>query len=259
MADTKNSQSPKKKVDLTPTDNNNIFLFDIEVPAESVKDIPKKQAPKKEVSEQASEAQKPAQTKKPAQAQKPAQTKKSEQAKKPATSKKQAAPKHAPEKKRPQQERKLNKPTGETKKLAKEKKAPALEKEEVVAPAKQKESAPTPPLETPEDKGEIKLPYVNKKPAKERDFSDGAKAVQSASTELPKFLAWFIPTQNDKMDEIIRKGLVIICIIVLIFSMGILIKSTHLEKKASDDNAGSQFVNKYVYSYEIYDKSEKEK
>ncbi|MDO5448063.1 MAG: hypothetical protein Q4F70_00455, partial [Clostridia bacterium] len=61
MADTKKSQTPKKKVDLTPTDNNNIFLFDIEVPAESVKDAPKKQAPKTEVSEAAPEAKKPAQ------------------------------------------------------------------------------------------------------------------------------------------------------------------------------------------------------
>ncbi len=230
MADTKKNQSTKKKVDLTPTDNDSIFLFDIEVPAESVKDAPKPQTPKK-----------PAQASKPSSAKKPAQS----------------AQKSAP-KKRPAQEKKLNEAKGEPKKLAKDKKGPSLEKEEVITPPKKKPKQ-APPLEKPEEKESIKVPYVTKKTATKRDFSDGAKAVKNATKDLPKVLAWFVPTQNDKMEELVRKGLVIICIIVLIFSMGILIKSTHLEKKASEDNAGSQFVNKYVYSYEIYDKSNKEK
>lgn len=231
MADAKKNQSTKKKVDLTPTDNDSIFLFDIEVPAESVKDAPKPQTPKK-----------PAQASKPSSAKKPAQS----------------AQREAP-KKRPAQEKKLNEVKGEPKQLAKEKRGPSLEKEEVISPPKKKMPKQASPLEKPEEKESIKVPYVNKKPATKRDFSDGAKAVKNATKDLPKVLAWFIPTQNDKMEELVRKGLVIICIIVLIFSMGILIKSTHLEKKASEDNAGSQFVNKYVYSYEIYDKSDKEK
>ena len=235
MADTKKNQSTKKKVDLTPTENNNIFLFDIEVPAESVKDAPKPKAPKKPAPQQPAKESKPTGAKKPS----------------------QSAQKPAP-KKRPAQEKKLNEVKGEPKKLAKEKKGPSLEKEEVITPSKKKPKK-APPVEKPEEKESIKIPYVNKKPATKRDFSDGAKAVKNATKDLPKVLAWFIPTQNDKMEELIRKGLVIICIIVLIFSMGILIKSTRLEKKASEDNAGSQFVNKYVYSYEIYDKSDKEK
>lgn len=234
MADTKKNQSTKKKVDLTPTDNDSIFLFDLEVPAESVKDAPKAQAPKKPAPSQ-TKASKPSGAKKPAQS---------------------AAKKEAP-KKRPAQEKKLNESKGAPKKLAKGKKEPSLEKEEVIAPPKKKPKT-APPLEKPVEREPIKTPYVNRKPATKRDFNDGAKAVKNATKELPKVLAWFIPTQNDKMEELIRKGLVIICMIVLIFSMGILIKSTHLEKKASEDNAGSQFVNKYVYSYEIYDKSDKE-
>ena len=63
MADTKKNQSTKKKVDLTPTDNDSIFLFDIEVPAESVKDAPKPQTPKT-----------PAQAAKPSSAKNPAQS-----------------------------------------------------------------------------------------------------------------------------------------------------------------------------------------
>lgn len=238
MADAKKNQSTKKKVDLTPTDNDSIFLFDIEVPTGSVKDTPKSKTSTESTPTPPAKASKPSSAKKPA----------------------QSTQKQAP-KKRPAQRKKLNEPKVEPKKLAKEKASPSLEKEAVIAPPKAKKQMPkkVPPLEKPVEREEIKNPYVNKKPAKKRDFNDGAKAVKNATKELPKVLAWFIPTQNDKMEELIRKGLVIICIIVLIFSMGILIKSTHLEKKASEDNAGSQFVNKYVYSYEIYDKSDKEK
>ncbi|MBQ1895982.1 MAG: hypothetical protein II162_04130 [Clostridia bacterium] len=129
-----------------------------------------------------------------------------------------------------------------------------------------KKKAPAKKLATPEEQKkaeelrkkpeaapvtEIKLPYVAKKPASKRDFNDGAKRVTENKT-LSKILTWIIPTHTDSMTEVIRKGIVIICIVVLIFSMGILIRSTRLEKKAGKENAGDYFVKKYVYSYDIY-------
>jgi len=129
-----------------------------------------------------------------------------------------------------------------------------------------KKKAPAKKLATPEEQKkaeelrkkpeaapvtEIKLPYVAKKPATKRDLSDGARRVTENRT-LSKILTWIIPTHTDSMTEVIRKGIVIICIVVLIFSMGILIRSTRLEKKAGKENAGDYFVKKYVYSYDIY-------
>jgi hypothetical protein len=133
-----------------------------------------------------------------------------------------------------------------------------------------KKKAPAKKLATPEEQKkaeelrkkpeaapvtEIKLPYVAKKPATKRDLSDGAKRVAENKT-LSKVLTWIIPTHTDSMTEVIRKGIVIICIVVLIFSMGILIRSTRLEKKAGKENAGDYFVKKYVYSYDIYKDSQ---
>lgn len=136
--------------------------------------------------------------------------------------------------KKPLQKRKVAKKTAPPKKLATEE-----------AKKASKEKAKKPPIT------EIKLPYMENKAANSKDWNDGARPVRK-NKNLSKFLSWIIPTHGDEMTEIIRKGLVIICIVVLIFSMGILFKSTRLEKKASEKNAGTYFVNKYVQSYDIY-------
>lgn len=144
------------------------------------------------------------------------------------------------------------KPKGrEAQKRTTKKKAPA---KKLATPEEQKkaEELRKKPEEAPVQ--EIKLPYVAKKPATKRDFNDGARKVSENKT-LSKVLTWIIPTHTDGMTEVIRKGIVIICIVVLIFSMGILIRSTRLEKKASKENAGNYFVTKYVYSYDIYQDS----
>jgi len=139
--------------------------------------------------------------------------------------------------KNPPQKRKVAKKTTPTKKLA----TPEAKK----ASAEKKKKPPI---------TEIKLPYMERN-TKSKDWNDGARPVRK-NKNLSKVLSWFIPTHGDEMTEILRKGLVIICIVVLIFSMGVLLKSTRLEKKASEKNAGTYFVNKYVTSYEIYNDKE---
>lgn len=151
--------------------------------------------------------------KKPAQ-KKPAQTSQKKAAEAP---KKAAAPK-----KKPAQERTLSKETGPTKKLATEEAKKASVEKEKKSSIK-----------------EIKLPSKTTRPTNKGNIKN-------------QIATWFIPTQGDGMNEILRKGLVIICLVVLIFSMGVLFKTTRLEKKVSEKNAGTYFVNKYVTSYEIY-------
>ena len=120
-----------------------------------------------------------------------------------------------------------------TKKKAPAKKLATPEEQKKVEALKEQEAKP--PIQ------EITVQPVPKKAARET----------KTSNTTSKILSYIIPTQSDGMNEIIRKGIVIICIVVLLFSMGILIRSTHLENKASKENAGNYFVNKYIYSYEV--------
>ena len=129
---------------------------------------------------------------------------------------------------------------------------------------KTKAKAPAKKLATPEEqkKAEVLRKESAKPPIREIQVPPPAKKKpkkQQSGVNTQKILSYIIPTQSDGMTEVIRKGIVIICIVVLLFSMGILIKSTRLEKKASKENAGNYFVNKYVYSYDINKNKESKK
>ncbi len=64
---------------------------------------------------------------------------------------------------------------------------------------------------------------------------------------LPLFLSWFVPVQGDSVWEIIRKGLVVICSVLLVVSMAVLINSTHKpEKKPDDKNALDGYADEFV-------------
>lgn len=143
------------------------------------------------------------------------------------------------------EEQKPAKPQGrEAQKRKTRTKAPA---KKLATPEEQKKAEALREQEAKPPIREIQVPPVRKKPQKQ----------QSGNT-TQKILSYIIPTQNDGMTEVIRKGIVIICIVVLLFSMGILIRSTHLQKKASKENAGNYFVKKYVYSYDINKDKQKE-
>lgn len=67
---------------------------------------------------------------------------------------------------------------------------------------------------------------------------------------LPKFLAHFVPVQGDGVGEIIRKGFIVICIVLLLVSMGVLIDSTRDGGKKSDESA-KDTLNGYADNFAI--------
>ncbi len=85
--------------------------------------------------------------------------------------------------------------------------------------------------------------------ALDEDYDDGTKSDDSYVKPLPRIASIFIPTQTDSVFEIIRKGFVVICMIILTVSMVVLFKST--KQPRSRDDVGANFVTKYVNSYSV--------
>ena len=138
--------------------------------------------------------------------------------------------------------------------------APKTATKKTETAAKTAEKKPVEKKEQPQTEAEtnvteFKLPYVEKKPVPKKEFSK-QKKTSKRFRRLPKIVEWFVPTHKDNIFETARKGLVLICIILLIISTAILIKSTRLEEEAKEENSGTYFVTKYVYSYAIYQDKE---
>ena len=85
--------------------------------------------------------------------------------------------------------------------------------------------------------------------AEPKDLDDGTEPVNTELKGIPKVLSLFVPTQSDGLSEIIRKGLLVICFVIIIVSVVVLVKST--KQPAGEDDIGSNFVTRYVYSYQI--------
>ncbi len=66
-------------------------------------------------------------------------------------------------------------------------------------------------------------------------------------------LTYFVPIRGDGIGEIIRKGIVDICIVLLIVSMAILIKST--KSATSDESQNGNIITNYALSYDINSKT----
>lgn len=92
----------------------------------------------------------------------------------------------------------------------------------------------------------------------EKDSKQDSKAVQPKEPEtadahikpLPRFLAHFVPVQGDGVGEIIRKGFVVICVVLLLVSMGILIDSTRKDDEGTD-NSNENGLNSYSENFAI--------
>ncbi len=85
-------------------------------------------------------------------------------------------------------------------------------------------------------------------PALEEDI--GARPADAGIKPLPRFLAHFVPVQGDGIAEIIRKGFIVICVVLLFVSMGSLIDSTRKEDMKSDES-GKNSLNSYSDKFAI--------
>ncbi len=92
----------------------------------------------------------------------------------------------------------------------------------------------------------------------EKDSKKDSKVVQPKEPEtadahikpLPRFLAHFVPVQGDGVGEIIRKGFVVICVVLLLVSMGILIDSTRKDDGGTDKSNENE-LNSYSENFAI--------
>ena len=92
----------------------------------------------------------------------------------------------------------------------------------------------------------------------EKDSKQDSKTVQPKEPEtadahikpLPRFLAHFVPVQGDGVGEIIRKGFVVICVVLLLVSMGILIDSTRKDDEGTDKSNENE-LNSYSENFAI--------
>ena len=92
----------------------------------------------------------------------------------------------------------------------------------------------------------------------EKDSKKDSKVVQPKEPEtadahikpLPRFLSHFVPVQGDGAGEIIRKGFVVICVVLLLVSMGILIDSTRKDDGGTDKSNENE-LNSYSENFAI--------
>ncbi len=95
-------------------------------------------------------------------------------------------------------------------------------------------------------------------PVPEKDSKKDSKVVQPKESEtadahikpLPRFLSHFVPVQGDGVGEIIRKGFVVICVVLLLVSMGILIDSTRKDDGGTDKSNENE-LNSYSENFAI--------